>query len=57
MLRSDLPDYSYAYEAVLKVLYILDITQYLFHDKLSSISQSINGKSKDLPKLLKYFND
>ena len=31
-------------------------TQTFFHDKLSSISQYINGKSKDLQKLLRYFS-
>ena len=35
---------------------ISDITQYLDHDKSSSISQLINGKSRDLQKSLKYFN-
>ena len=35
---------------------ISDITQYLDHDKSSSISQLINGKLTDLQKLLKYFN-
>ena len=40
----------------LDVLDVSDITQYLDHDKSSSISQLINGKSRDLQKLLKYFN-
>ena len=38
----------------LDVLDILDITQYLDHDKSSSISQLIKGKWRDLQKLLKY---
>ena len=40
----------------LDVLDTSDITQYLDHDKSSSISQLIKGKSRDLQKLLKYFN-
>ena len=35
---------------------ILEITQFLDKDKWSSISQLIKGKSRDLQKLLKYFN-
>ena len=38
------------------VLYVSDITQYPDHGKLSSISHLINDKSRDLQKLLKYFN-
>ena len=38
------------------VLDISDIIRYLEHDKLSSISQLIKGKSKDIQKLLKFFN-
>ena len=34
------------------VLDISDIIQYLDHDKSSSISQLIKGKSRDLQKLL-----
>ena len=42
--------------SALNVLDISDITQFFAHLKLSSISQLINGKSRDLQKLLKYFN-
>ena len=38
------------------IFYISDITQYLDHDKSSSILQIINGKSRDLQNLRKYFN-
>ena len=38
------------------VLDVYEITQYLYHDKSSSVSQLINGKSRDFQKLLKYFN-
>ena len=38
------------------VLHIWDPTQYLDHDKSSSISQLIKEKSRDLQKLLRYFN-
>ena len=42
--------------AVQAVLDISDILQFLEHDKLSSISQLIKCKLRDLQKLLKYFN-
>ena len=35
---------------------ISDIIHYFEHDKSSSISQLINSKSRDLQKLLRYFN-
>ena len=38
------------------VLHISVITQVFVHFKLSSISQVINGKSRDLQKIPKYFN-
>ena len=38
------------------VLDISDITQFFYHDKSSSIFQLLKGKSRDLQKLLKYFN-
>ena len=38
------------------VLDISDITQYFDHVKSSSISQLIKGKTRDLQKLLTYFN-
>ena len=38
------------------VLNIYDIRQYFGHLKSSSVSQLIKGKSRDLQKLLKYFN-
>ena len=38
------------------VLDISDIMKSFDHDKLSSISQLLRGKLKNLPKLLKYFN-
>ena len=37
-------------------LYISDIVHSFDHDKSSSISQLINGKSRNFHKLLKYFN-
>ena len=40
----------------LKVLDTSDITQYFDHVKSSSVSQLIKGKSRDVQKLLKYFN-
>ena len=42
---------------ILGVIDISDITHYLDQDKSSSISQLINGKLRDLQKLLKYFNE
>ena len=39
------------------VLYFSDFTQFFNHDKSSSISLLIKGKSKDLQKLLKYSNE
>ena len=44
------------FETTLHVLDTSDITQYFDHDKSSSISWLIKGKSRDLQKLLKYFN-
>ena len=44
------------YQTVIDVLDISDITQYLDHDKSSSISQLIKGKFRDFQKLLKCFN-
>ena len=38
------------------VLDISDIINYLDHDKSRAISQLVKGKSRDLRKLLKYFN-
>ena len=38
------------------VLDISNIMKSFDHDKLSSISQLLRGKLKNLPKLLKYFN-
>ena len=43
--------------AVGAVFDISDIIQFLDHDKSRSISQLIKNKSKDLQKLLKYFNE
>ena len=42
--------------AIASVLDILDNMQCFNHNKLSSISQIIKGKSRDQQKLLKYFN-
>ena len=43
-------------DTLLKLLSSSDNTQHFDHDKLSSISQLIKDKSRDLQKLLKYFN-
>ena len=44
------------FPATAAILDISDTTQYFDHDKSSSISQLIKGESRDLQKLLKYFN-
>ena len=45
------------WEAIAAVLDISDVMQFFDHDKSSSISQSVKGKSRELQKLLKYFNE
>ena len=44
------------FPATAAVFDISDTTQYLEHDKSSSVSQLSKGKSRDLQKLLKYFH-
>ena len=46
---------AFGVPAILGVIDISDIMQSFDHDKSSYVSQLINGKSRDLQKLLKYF--
>ena len=41
---------------IVGVIDISDLIHSFDHDKLSSVSKLINGKSRNLQKLLKYFN-
>ena len=54
---SETDELAFLLLATLAVLDISDITQFFVHLKSGSISQLINGKSRDFQKLLKYSNE
>ena len=52
-----LGELAFRLAGILGVLYICVIIDFLDQENSSSISQLIKGKSSDLQKLLKYFNE
>ena len=48
---------AFGFAGTLGVIDISDIIHSFAHDKSSSISQLINGKSRDLQKILNYFSE
>ena len=49
-------DFAFELAVTEDVFDISEIAQFFDHDKSGSISQLTKGKSRDLQKLLKYFN-
>ena len=48
---------AFGLPGILGVIDISDIIHSFDHEKSSSVSQLINGKSRDFTKLFKYFNE